>query len=238
MIEHVTHLGPYELDRVHLGDCIELMKELPDECYVISDPPYNQKYHYGFYGDNLQDAQYYELLFKVFYDRKSVIIHYPEETINLMGGGNLGTCQECVSWVYNSNTGKQHRLITWWNCKPDFSKIPQPYKNPSDRRIAERIRNGESARAYDWWKIDQVKNVSKDANPHPCPAPLELMKQIIKATTSEFYTVLDPFSGSGTTGVAAIQTGRRFLGFEIDPRWVDLANKRIEAAKAQGVLNL
>lgn len=213
-------------NKIILGSCLDI--DIPGEAFLISDPPYNQKYHYESYADDLKEIDYYELLFKIFHDRKAVIIHYPEETINLLGGGNLGLCQQVVSWVYPSNTGKQSRLITWWNCKPDMTKVKQPYKNPIDKRIAERIARGEEARLYDWWEIDQVKNVSDEKTEHPCPMPLELMKRIILITTEPNDLIVDPFCGSGTTCVAAKQTGRNYLGIEIDPKYVKIAQDRLK----------
>lgn len=204
---------------------------IPEGAFVVSDPPYNQGYHYTQYQDNLKEQEYYDLMNNAFCGRKSVIIHYPEETINILS--KLGKCQECVSWVYNSNTGKQSRLITWWNCRPDFRKVGQPYKNPTDKRIAKRIADGKEAKLYDWWNINQVKNVSKKDNPHPCPMPLEIMKRIILLTTNEGDLVVDPFMGSGTTGVAAIMTGRRFMGFELDRAYFFYAKTTIGACERQ-----
>jgi DNA modification methylase len=132
-----------------------------------------------------------------------------------------------VSWVYNSYTAKQSRLVTWWNCKPDFRNIGQPYKNPTDKRIAARIAAGETARAYDWWEIDQVKNVSKKDNPHPCPIPYELARRIVVSTTEPGDMVCDPFAGSGTVLLAARDNGRRFSGFEMDPMYATYANKKL-----------
>lgn len=203
-----------KLNRIYNGDFRDY--EIPDEAFIISDPPYNQKYHYGIYTDDLPMGDYYDLLFEAFSYRKSVIILYPEETINLLGGGSLGKVEQVVSWVYNSNTAKQSRLISWWNCKPDFRKIGQPYKNPTDKRIAKRISEGKTARGYDWWEINQVKNVSKKDNPHSCPIPYELAKKIILSTTEKGDLVCDPFAGSGTILKAAKDLGRRYLGFEID----------------------
>jgi hypothetical protein len=203
------------------------MKNVPRDAFIVSDPPYNQKYHYSKYGDNLGIDEYAGLLRDVFCGRKAVIIHYPEETINLLGN-ILGHVEQVVCWVYNSNTGKQSRLITWWNCKPDFRLIGQPYKNPTDRRIAKLIAEGKTARAYDWWEINQVKNVSKKDNPHPCPIPEQLSDRIIISTTQKNDTVCDPFMGSGTVGVSAVRLGRNFIGAEIDEKYFETAKLRIE----------
>ena len=213
------------MNKILLGDFRSF--EIPKEAFIISDPPYNQGYHYSTYEDDIPTQEYVDLLIAAFGDRKSVVILYPEETINLLGGGTLGTVEQVVSWVYNSNTAKQSRLISWWNCKPDMTKIPQAYKNPTDKRIAKRIAEGKSARAYDWWEINQVKNVSKANNPHPCPIPYELARRIILSTTNEGDLVCDPFCGSGTVLKAANDTGRRWLGFDIDQKYVDYAREYV-----------
>lgn len=190
---------------------------------VISDPPYNQNYHYSSYSDNLEKDEYLSLLQDAFGNMRSVIVHYPEPTINLLPAVTFTTCTRCVSWVYNSNTPKQSRLISWWNCKPDFTKVGQPYKNPNDKRIQERIAAGKEARLYDWWEVPQVKNVSKTktGNPHPCPIPEELVRRIILTTTKPGDVIVDPFSGSGTILKVAKALGRFYIGFEIDPVYYD-----------------
>lgn len=72
--------------------------------------------------------------------------------------------------------------------------------------------------------------ISKGANrpDHPCPKPLSLMQQIVNDFTDEGEIVIDPFLGSGTTGVACAKLGRRFIGIEIDPKYFEDACKRIE----------
>jgi len=212
------------------GDCLEEMKKITGGI-VITDPPYNQSYHYDNYTDNLSMQDYRDLLFGVFSNRKSVIIHYPEETVDILGTLDIGKLEQVVSWVYPSNTAKQHRLITWWNCKPDMKKIGQPYKNPTDKRIAKRIKDGKQARLYDWWEINQVKNVSKKDNPHPCPVPLKLMERIILLTTDENDLVIDPFMGSGTTGVACKNLNRNFIGIELDEKYFEIAKSRLKQNK-------
>jgi len=62
------------------------------------------------------------------------------------------------------------------------------------------------------------------------------MQQMVACSTNEGQTVLDPFAGSGTTGVACMNLGRKFIGIEIERRYFDIACERIAAAQAQGRL--
>ena len=73
---------------------------------------------------------------------------------------------------------------------------------------------------------------------HITPKPVELIENIIKHSTNENYTILHPFMGSGTTGVACVQTGRNFIGIEIDPTYFAIAEKRIKEAQQQMRLSL
>lgn len=212
------------------GDCIDEMRNIDGNVFIISDPPYNQGYHYNSYHDRMGKDEYASMLRVVFGGKKAVVIHYPEEMMQIFGGG-LFDLRQVVSWVYPSNTAKQSRLIAWFGCSPDMKKIPQPYKNPNDKRIEKRIAEGKSARSYDWWNINQVKNVSKKDNPHPCPVPIELMEKIILSTTNEGDTVLDPFMGSGTTGIACKKHNRNFIGIELDKEYFDIATHRINCAQ-------
>lgn len=205
--------------------------ELEDDFAVITDPPYNINYEYNEYNDNLTDEEYVELISNL-KGLKLAIIHYPEETMKYFVP-TLGVPDEVNVWAYNSNLpGRQSRLVNYYNLQPDYRKVLQPYKNPNDKRIKERISRGiTGARSYDWFSdIQLVKNVSKSDYPHPCPVPVELMEIIIKLTTNEGDLVVDPFAGSGSTGVAFVNTNRRFIGFEIDTLYSDMANERIAEA--------
>jgi DNA modification methylase len=170
--------------------------------------------------------EYYQMLNDVFQYAPFVVIHYPEEIYKI--AFQVGQFPEkVVSWVYNSNTAKQHRDIAFFGIKPDFRKGEQAYKNPTDKRIAKRIAEGKSARLYDWWEINQVKNVSKDKTEHPCQMPLEVMKRIIQILP-ENILIVDPFAGSGTTGVACKELGRDFILIEKDKKYIDIINKRLK----------
>ena len=194
---------------------------------IVTDPPFNVGYHYKTYKDNMDESSYYKMLESIFKDAPFVVIHYAEE-IYKIAAQIKATPEKVVSWVYNSNTPKQHRDIAFFGIKPDFTKYGQPYKNPTDKRIMKRIAEGKTAKLYDWWEINQVKNVSKDKTAHPCQMPLEVMRRIVAILPSD-YTIVDPFMGSGTTAVACKELGRSFIGIEMDEEYIEIAKGRIAA---------
>jgi len=212
----LVHFFP--LNRIYNIDFRLANWRFPSNCYVITDPPYNIGFKYNTYSDKLSPEEYCDLLKAAVEKRKSIVIHHPEETINILPRVTGTLCQEVATWVYNVNTPKQSRSITWWGCKPDFSKVGQEYKNPNDPRIKLRIAAGKKARIYDWWFIQLVKNVSKkmSGNPHKCTIPEEVIERIILTTTEVGDIIVDPFAGSGTVLKVAKKLGRKYLGFEID----------------------
>jgi len=215
---------------LRLGDCLEVMKTIPDKSIdlVLTDPPYNIEYTYDQYKDNLTEESYVELLSHFQYPFRTVMIHYPEETMQYLLPA-LGIPEKVMAWCYNSNLPRQFRLINFFNCRPELSRVKQPYKNPTDKRVKKLIENGSGGTSlYDWFSdIQIVKNVSKEKTDHPCPVPVELMKRIILMSSNKGQTILDPFMGSGTTGVACKELGRNFIGIEISPEYFKIAEQRI-----------
>ena len=215
------------------GDCVEVLKKIETKnAIIVTDPPFNVGYKYATYKDRMKTDEYYDWLVSVLTatDNRFVCIHYPESLYEL--AIRIGKApQKVVSWVYNSNTAKQHRDIAFWGVKPDFRKVTQPYKNPTDKRIKERIARGIfGGRLYDWWNINQVKNVSKKDNSHPCVMPLEVMKRIIGILPKDIL-VFDPFCGTGTTGLACKELGIDFIGTDIELEYCKIALKRLKGGQ-------
>lgn len=209
-------------------DFKDVMYEIEDDFVIVTDPPYNIGYEYNTYTDDLSTDEYIEMI-SHFKGHKTAIIHYPEESMKYFVPA-LGVPDEVNVWAYNSNLPSRHsRLINYYGVKPDYTKVLQPYKNPNDKRIKERIARGiKGARSYDWFTdINLVKNVSKVDFNHPCPVPVDLMERIIKLISKEGDLIFDPFAGSGTTAIACMNTNRRFVGAEIDTLYFDMANERI-----------
>ena len=214
------------------ANCMDVFEDILKEhsnVIVVSDPPFNVGYHYNKYSDSMKDDEYYKMLVTLFGQTPSVVIHYPEALYRL--AIEMGKSPErVVSWIYNSNTARQHRDIAFFDVKPDFNAIRQPYKNLNDKRIQKRIAEGKTgAKLYDWWNINQVKNVSKDKTTHPCQMPLEVMKNAIGILPPDAI-IVDPFMGSGTTGVACVELGRKFIGIEMDEEYFDIVKQRISDA--------
>lgn len=203
---------------------------------IVTDPPFNINYKYSKYSDNMDETEYYEMIEFFINDLPSVIIHYPEQLYKI--SFQIGKFPEkVISWVYNSNTAKQHRDIAFFGIKPNMNQVKQPYKNPNDKRIKERIARGcEGAKLYDWWEINQVKNVSKEKTSHPCQMPLQVMKNIVGILPYD-CVIIDPFMGSGTTGEAVIEmnrmqnANRKFVGIEIDEDYYKIACERLRCTK-------
>lgn len=79
-----------------------------------------------------------------------------------------------------------------------------------------------------------IPHAQRDAdNDHPCPYPESIIRPLIESSCPPQGIILDPFMGSGTTGVACANLGRKFIGIEIEPRYFDIACKRIEEAYRQ-----
>ena len=214
--------------KIYNGNNIDVLKYLNldlSKCIFVSDPPFNIGYHYDQYNDKMNEDDYYNWLINIFGTNKQVIIHYPENLYKYSFKSGLFP-EKVVSWVYNSNTAKQHRDIAFFGVKPDFRKVGQDYKNPNDKRIAKRIAEGKKARLYDWWEINQVKNVSLEKTSHPCQMPLKVMENIV-GILPDNYTIIDPFLGSGTTALACKKYNRKFIGIELDPKYFEISKQRI-----------
>ena len=91
--------------------------------------------------------------------------------------------------------------------------------------------SSEYGQRYNIWDIFPQRQKGKDC--HPAPFPEQLAQDHIISWSNEGDVVLDPFMGSGTTAIACINTGRNFIGFEIDRHYCDIANERIRKAIAE-----
>lgn len=197
------YLGPFELGKVHHADCLEALRLLPDKSVdcVITDPPYGL------------NSRMNGGTWGIKYGKSSMLewdfVVPIESMLSLIEKG-----KNTIIWGGNYYSFPASRCWLIWE-KPKLTTI-------SDAELA-------------WTNFDKLtksiylNRVSCEKG-HPTEKPIELMLWCVKNYTNGGGLVLDPFSGSGTTGVACVQLGRRFLGFEIDAGYCKLANDRIAAA--------
>lgn len=204
-----------------LGDCMEVLPTLGKVDAVITDPPYGINYSSGMGGkfkdvsihaDDSLDA------------RDAVLAHFGGLPALVFGSWKMtkpkGTRQTLI-WDKGDHVGMGDLSIPW---RPNTEEIYVIGTGFSGHRGSSIIRiNAPSP------------NFTPDAaRYHPTEKPVILMSELISKCPAK--TILDPFMGSGTTGVAAIQLGRKFIGIEREPKYFDIACKRIEQAVAQGQL--
>lgn len=133
----------------------------------------------------------------------------------------------------------RHETIMWFTkgqqkvFNLDDVRVPQKYpgkrsyKGPNKGQLSG---NPLGKNPSDVWDIPNVKAKHVEKTDHPCQFPVALPQRLIKALTLPDSLVLDPFMGSGTTGVAAVIEGRRFIGAELIKEYFDISIERIKAA--------
>jgi site-specific DNA-methyltransferase (adenine-specific) len=111
-----------------------------------------------------------------------------------------------------------------WAAKSEDSKHYFDYKRMRDLNAGKQMKTV--------WRISAPNGEEKEFGKHPTQKPVALLERIILASTRQGDLIFDPFSGSSTTGVAAIQTGRRFVGTELECHFIDLSVARLRRATA------
>lgn len=139
----------------------------------------------------------------------------------------------------------RHEVIMWYtkgkeyNFDLDSVRIPQKYPG---KRYYKGDKKGQLSgnplgkNPSDVWDIPNVKANHVEKTEHPCQFPVAIPQRLIKALTTEGGLVLDPFFGSGATGIAAAIEGRRFVGADTEKSYCDIANARIEEAFAGTII--
>ena len=199
--------------RLILGDCREVLPTLPKVDAVITDPPYGIG----------KDGQ-----------------------LRTTGGNGGRKAHDFLGWdaerpdrsVFDAIIELSDDIIIWGgNYFADY--LPATGKwlvwdkgqriNQSDGELAWTSYSGALR-----IKVMNRVELLMDGTDHPTQKPVRLMKWCVEQLRGCPQSILDPFMGSGTTGVAAVQMGRNFIGIEREPKYFDIACKRIEDAQRQG----
>jgi site-specific DNA-methyltransferase (adenine-specific) len=193
---------------LYLGDCLEVLPTLPKVDAVITDPPY---------GIAVTDA------------RRSVSVEAWDLSIN-QAAVDMAVSMSRQAVVFGGN----YYALPASRCWLLWDKMISPGLNLAHAEMAwtNLDKCGVRIKRHLW--SGPFREHNEERNGHPTQKPLAVMEWAIEFTDGE--SVLDPFMGSGTTGVAAIQLGRSFIGIEREPKYFDIACRRIEQAQKQAPL--
>lgn len=192
---------------LYLGDCLEILPTLEKVDAVITDPPYGiERFKKG----SLRFDKIGEYAKGISWDIK------PEpETFSLL----LSMAPQAIIWGANNFCLPTSEYFFVWDKQQtvdNFASAELAYTN---------IKMPAKVFRY---SIHLHNQIDKE---HPTQKPVALMQWCVNFTSGD--KVLDPFMGSGSTGVAAVQLGRKFIGIEIEPKYFDIACQRIENAQRQ-----
>jgi site-specific DNA-methyltransferase (adenine-specific) len=125
------------------------------------------------------------------------------------------------------NFTASHETILWASKGREFKNVLN-YQESINWKVSNDLIYREGKQMRSVWSSPTTPKREKILGDHPTQKPLELLRRLIALCTSTGDLVLDPFCGSGTTGVACAQLERNFVGIDLDPSYIDLARQRIE----------
>lgn len=259
---------PLALDRVHRGDCLDLLARVPDASVhlAFADPPFNIGYDYDAYDDRLAADDYLNWSKRWMGEMRRVL--RPDGTFWLAIGDEyaaelkviatreLGfTCRSWVVWYYTFGVhckqkfARSHAHLFHFVKDPDaFTFNVDSIRVPSARELVYGdkracptgrlpddtwiLRPQDLPEGFetdgDTWYFPRVCGTFKERSGwHGCQMPEQLLGRIIRASSREGDTVLDPFGGSGTTLAVAKKMGRRFLGVELSEAYAARIEERL-----------
>lgn len=235
------------------GDCLERMKEIPDGSVdmVMCDPPYGTtacKWDSVIPLDKM-----WEQLNRIVKPSGAIVMTASQPFTTKLISSNIENFAFC--WVWDKCFGanfvqakrqpiKDHEDVVVFcmsgkqpNYFPQMTKRDVPIKKGGNKQSSAipiavteaSINFGKVGKTYDEkYPTSQIRfNCREGRGLHPTQKPVALMEYLIKTYTNENETVLDFTMGSGTTGVACKNTGRKFIGIELDDNYFDIATKRI-----------
>lgn len=230
--------------KVQAGDAIKLMATLDSESVdlIIADPPYNLGKNYGNNQDNIDFDEYIEFSKNWLNSAKRLL--KPNGTIYIFMGVRLisylynilekeldMSFNSWITWHYTQGIGKTKGFSPRHDDILMFTKSNKFTFNIDSIRVPQKFyrerNNMRGANPGDVWEFSHVHYCQENRQPHPTQKPEGLIERMILASSNQGDTVLDPFSGSGTTLRVCQQTYRNAIGFELNPDFVRMTEERL-----------
>ena len=223
---------------LYCGDCMDVLPLIGKVDAVITDPPYELsssgpgESHYGMSLAKFDSERYKDIVSG--FDVEALFSSLSEICVPFNAFCFCSNKQISKIMLANEAAGRATTLLIWHKTNS------APFANGVWRGDIEYCVHARAKGAYFKGNAEEKTKVSVHPtvvdSAHPTVKPLPIVKKYVQICSAAGHIILDPFMGSGTTGVAAIQLGRKFIGIERDPKYFDIACKRIEQAVAQGQL--
>ncbi len=219
------------INKVIQGDCLEVMKDIPDKSIdmILTDPPYRvisggSKEFGGFRASCLDT----ENKGKIFKHNDILISEWLPEVKRVMKDNSQGyifinqlNLRDYLNEL-EKNDLYVHRVLVWDKMISTWTRF---YMKQYEFVIFFKKGNAKSINKQGTPDILRVKNPRNKL--HPTEKPIELLQVFVENSSNENDTILDPFAGSGTTGVACKNTNRNYILIEKEPEYIDIINKRL-----------
>lgn len=246
------------LNKILQGDCLDLFKSIPDESIDVTfaDPPFNLKKKYNNYKDKLELESYLEWcrewireMVRVTKPTGSIFLHNIPKWLTYYAGflNEIADFKHWISWdAPTAPMGKtlqpSHYGILYYakNSKENkFYEIRYPHKRCRKCDYLLKDYGGKKAMLHPfgplvsdvWTDIHRIKH-NKYRDEHPCQLPIHLLERVILMSSDEGDIILDPFNGTGTTALAAKRLGRKFIGFDIDEKYIEICQNKLDMEEA------
>ena len=243
------------------GDCLEEMKSIPDGSVdmVLTDPPYGTT---ACKWDSIIPLEpMWEQLKRIIKPNGAIVMTASQPFTTTLIASNMKMFKQSLVWVKNKASGhlnakhrhlvKHEDIVVFYSKPPTYNPQftqghkPSNYAKQSEKNSecygsSKRVvyaHHGKTQR-YPTTLVDILvmnNDGSNGKKAHPTQKPVALMEYLIKTYTNEGETVLDFTMGSGTCGVAALNTNRQFIGIEKDDEYFEIASNRIKEADLEKV---
>lgn len=229
---------------IRLGNALELFKNIKDNSIdlIIADPPYNLNKDYGNKSDSMNFEDYIQ--FSKNWIKESKRVLKPTGTIYIFMGfrfisylyqilekENQLIFNNWICWFYTQGIGKKKGFSPRHDDILMFTKTEKFVFNLDDIKIPQKfyrsVNNMRGANPGDVWEFSHVHYCQENRQNHPTQKPEGIIERMVLASTNENDTVLDPFSGSGTTLRVCQQLNRNCIGFELNPDYVEMTKERL-----------
>jgi len=245
------------INQIILGDSLEVLKEIPDNSVdmVFADPPFNLGKKYNKYNDKKDVEEYLEWcklwlkeLVRITKPTGSIFVHNIPKWLTYFASylNEIAYFRHWIAWdAMGAPLGKtllpRHYGILWYTKEPKgFKFYDIRYPHPRCRKCGIVLQDygGKKDKMHPygplvsdvWADIHRIRH-RKRRDEHPCQLPVPLIERLILMTTDENDIVLDPFVGTGTTAIAAKRLGRRYIGIDIDPKYVEITKEKLKSVK-------